>query len=78
MNFNEGSVVMAIFMANLTSSDETEAHILYDTDGADYAVNQTEYVQCLLQNGSINNFNVTSLFVVTWNKYKYCDGKEVS
>ena len=75
MEFNNGSLSIAVFNTNLTDSDYY-AHFIYDhktvTD-TEHFENQTQYVTGLLDAESFDDYNVTDMFVITWRNYRYCE-----
>ena len=75
MEFNNGSLSIAVFNTNLTDSDYY-AHFIYDhknTTDTEHFENQTKYVTGLLDDASFDDNNVTDMFVITWKNYTYCE-----
>ena len=75
MEFNNGSLSIAVFNTNLTDS-EYYAHFIYDHKTAtdtEHFENQIEYVTGLLDAASFDDNNVTDMFVITWRNYTYCE-----
>ena len=73
MDFNDGSLSIAVFGANLT--DKEYAHFIYDFDNNDsvpYVARQKNHVIGLLDAASVD-CQITNFFIVTWMNYSYCD-----
>lgn len=64
MIFNNGSMSIAVFGTN------AETHyFIYDfnaTNNHHYHENQKQYVMCLLKAASVEEFNLTDLFIVSY------------
>ena len=62
MIFNNGSMSIAVFETN-------QKYFLYDfnaTNNHHYHENQKQYVMCLLKAASVEYFNLTDLFIVSY------------
>ena len=65
MIFNNGSMSIAVFETNL----EKKIYFLYDfnaTHNHYYHQNQKQYVMRLLKAASVEDFNLTDLFIVSY------------
>ena len=71
MDFNNGSLSIAVFQTMLQYDEDT--YLLYDSKGTEpgYFTAQKEYVSCLLRSASKTDFNLSDLFIVTWNDYLF-------
>ena len=74
--FNNGS--LSIVVLNITENDG--AYFLYDSEESDphSFANQKQYVMCLLENASIEEFDPRHLFIVTWKGNYFHNESEVS
>ena len=75
MDFDNGSLSIAVFNALLTNST-IHAHFIYDhtnTTNANHFENLTNYVSALLEAASVDDNNVAHMFVITWRGYTYCE-----
>jgi hypothetical protein len=71
VDFNNGSLSIAVFQTMLQYDEDT--YLLYDSKGTEpgYFTAQKEYVSCLLRSASKTDFNLSDLFIVTWNDYLF-------
>ena len=84
MDFNDGSLSIAVFLNEDLKLSTVDAHYIYDNEldeeldynkNKTYIQNQTDCVIELLENATMCEFNLTDLFVVTWMKYNCTDGE---
>ena len=76
MHFNNGSLSIAVFNANLKI--DRYAHFFYDYQhNVDtytcYVEHQRKMIISVLAAAAVSDFNVTHYFLITWRNYTYCD-----
>ena len=81
MDFNDGSLSIAVFLNQDLNLSTVDAHYIYDSEELNYdqnetyIQNQTDCVIELLENATMCEFNLTDLFVVSWMNYNCTDGE---